>query len=59
VVQDDIQLVGEVWSSGIFEDALLGAFNMSVLTVLSAPFATFAEDLPLTFANTPAGKSKV
>lgn len=34
-IQGDIQLVGEVWSSGVFDDKLFGTFNLSIVKVLA------------------------
>ena len=51
IVQDDIQLIGEVWNTGVFEDKLLGTFNISVLDMMQSPFLTFHETLDLTMVH--------
>jgi hypothetical protein len=59
IIQDDIQLVVEVWSSGTFEDILFGTFNMSLLQILTTPFLTFNEGFLLQAPTAASEKVKV
>lgn len=44
-MEGDIQLVGEIWLSGMFDDKLFGSFNLSIMQIMSTPFITFNESL--------------
>ena len=58
VIQEDIQLVGEVWNNGVFDDKLIGTFNISVLNALQSPFFKHNENINLTMVN-GANQAKV
>ena len=58
VIQEDIQLVGEVWNNGVFDDKLIGTFNISVLNTLQSPFFKHNENINLTMVN-GANQAKV
>ena len=60
VFKEDMQLIIEVMSKGVYKDELIGSVNLSIVRMLKSPFIAYDERIPIFLdGSSKASKSKI